>query len=113
MLFVFKIIVLHWGTNQECCVNQGNTVVVICNNYAYIITCYTEILEALSSSSPVSVITAEFTTTDINTVTTTVSQQCGRSTTVHHTSSVSSVIYTTTSGNGVTQLQQSVLWHNM
>ena len=74
------------------------------NNYASIITCYTEILEALSSSSPVSVMTTEFTTTQISTVSVTVSQQGGRSTTLHHTSSVSSVKYTTTSGNGVTQL---------
>ena len=80
------------------------------NNYVAIITCYTEILEALSSSSPVSVMTTEFTTTEINTVSATVSQQCGRSTTVHHTSSVSSVIYTTTSGSAVTQLRKGVLF---
>ena len=79
------------------------------HNNVSIITCYTEILEALSSSSPVSIMTTEFTTTQINTVSATVSQQCDRSTTVHHTSSVSSVICTTTSGSDVTQLQQSVL----
>ena len=77
------------------------------NSYVAIITCYTEILEALSSSSPVSVMTMEFTT---NTVSATVSQQCGRSTIVHHTSSVSSVKNTTTSGSGVTQLQKGVLF---
>ena len=79
------------------------------NNNVLIITCYTEILEALISSSPVSILTTEFTTTQISTISTTVSQQCGRSTTVQHTSSISSVIYTTTSGNCVTQLHQGVL----
>ena len=72
------------------------------------ITYYAEILETLSSSS-VSVMTkTEFTTTQISTVSAIVSQQCGRSTTVHHTSSVSSVICTTTTVNNVTQLRQGV-----
>ena len=70
-----------------------------------------EILETLSSSSPipVAVMTTTFTTTQttrLNTVSTTVSQRFPRSTTVHHTSSVSSVRPTTTSVNSITQLPQ-------
>ena len=65
----------------------------------------TEILETLSSSSPTPV--ATFTTTQTtSTVSTTVSQQFIRSTTVHHTSSVPSVRPITTSVNSITQLPQ-------
>ena len=72
---------------------------------------YTEILETLSSSSPVpmDVMTTTFTTTQtirLSTVSTTVSQQFTRSTTVHHTSSVSSLRPTITSVNSITQLPQ-------
>ena len=64
-----------------------------------------EILETLSSSSSIPVMTTTLTTTQFtNTVSTTVSQQFTRSTTVHHTSSVSSVRPTTTSVNSITQL---------
>ena len=64
-----------------------------------------EILETLSSSSSIPVMTTTLTTTQFtNTVSTTVSQQFTRSTTVHHTSSVSSVRLTTTSVNSITQL---------
>ena len=69
----------------------------------------TEILETLSSSSPipVAVMTTTFTqTTRLSTVSTTVSQRFPRSTTVHHTSSVSSLRPTTTSVNSITQLPQ-------
>ena len=70
----------------------------------------TEILETLSSSSPipVAVMTTTFTTTHarLSTVSTTVSQQFPRSTTVHHTSSVLSLRPTTTSVNSITQLPQ-------
>ena len=77
----------------------------------------TEILETLSSSSPipVDVMTTTFTTTQttrLSTVSTTVSQQFPRSATVHHTSSVSSFRPTTTSVNSITQppqLSQGVL----
>ena len=70
----------------------------------------TEILETLSSSSPIPVaVITTFTTTQttrLSTVSTTVSQRFPRSTTVHHTSSVSSVRPTTTSVNSITQLPQ-------
>ena len=74
----------------------------------------TEILETLSSSSPipVAVMTTTFTTTQttrLSTVSTTVSQQFPRPTTLHHTSSVSSLRPTTTSVNSITQLRQGVL----
>ena len=55
------------------------------------------------------VTTTTFTTTEttrLSTVSTTVSQRFPRSTTVHHTSSVSSLKPTTTSVNSVTQLPQ-------
>ena len=45
-------------------------------------------------------------TTRLNTVSTTVSQQFTRSTTVHHTSSVSSLRPAATSVNSITQLPQ-------
>ena len=72
---------------------------------------YTEILETISSSSPipVAVMTTAFTTTQttrLSTVSTTVGQRFPRSTTVHHTSSVSSLRPTTTSVNSTTQLLQ-------
>ena len=72
---------------------------------------YTEILETLSSSSPLpmDVMTTTFTTTQttrLSTVSTTVSQQFTRSTTVNHTTSVSSLGPTTTSVNSITQLPQ-------
>ena len=65
----------------------------------------TEILETLSSSSPIPVMTTTFTTTQtISTVSTTVtvSQQLTTSTTAHHSSSVRP---TTTSDNSITQPQ--------
>ena len=69
-----------------------------------------EILETLSSSSSIPVMTTTLTTTQFtNTVSTTVSQQFTRSTTVHHTSSVSSVRPTTTSVNSITQLSRPQL----
>ena len=66
-----------------------------------------EILETLSSSSSIPVMTTTLTTTQFtSTVSTTVSPQFTRSTTVHHTSSVSSVRPTTTSVNSITQLPE-------
>ena len=64
------------------------------------IACDTEILEAFSTP-PVSVMTKDYTATQNSTVSATDSQQCGQSTTVHHTSSVSSVQYTTGSVNSI------------
>ena len=69
----------------------------------------TEILETLSSSLPIPVMTTTFATTPtISTVSITVSQQLTTSTTVHHSSSVKA---TTTSDNSITQaqLRQGVL----
>ena len=63
--------------------------------------CCVEILETFSCSSSIPVMTTFTTTQFTSTVSTTVSQ---RSTTVHHTSSVSSVRPTTTSVNSITQL---------
>ena len=65
----------------------------------------TEILEALSSSSPIPVMTTTFATTQ---TISTVSQQLTTSTTVHHSSLVKA---TTTSDNSITQsqLRQGVL----
>ena len=57
---------------------------------------FAEILEAFSSL-PVLAMTTGFTTTEINTVSTTGSQQLSRYTTLHHTSSVLSVKHTTAS----------------
>ena len=63
----------------------------------------TEILETLSFSSQIPVITTTFTTTQtISTVSTTVSQQLTTSTIVHHSSSVKP---STTSDNSITQPQ--------
>ena len=67
---------------------------------------FTGILETSSLSSPIPVMTTD---QIISTVSTTVSQQFTRSTTVHHTSSVSSVKPTTTSATNVTQLRQGVM----
>ena len=50
--------------------------------------------------------TTEFTTTQINSINTTDSQQFSRYTTLHHTSSVSSVKHTTASDINITQLPQ-------
>ena len=68
----------------------------------------TEILEAFSSS-PVPATTTEFTTTQISTVSGTIGQQFSGFTTVHHTSSVSSVKHTTSGIDNVPQLLQGVL----
>ena len=66
-------------------------------------------MEALSCSSPVTVMTTTFSTTQaINTVSTTVSQQFTRSTPVCHTTSVSSV---TNSVNIITQLPQGMIMY--
>ena len=64
---------------------------------------FVEIFEAFSTL-PVPAMTTEPTTTQIST---TDNQQCGRYTTVYHTSNVSSVKYTTTSMITLTQLPQS------
>ena len=68
----------------------------------------TEILETLSSSSLIPVMTTTFATTqNISTVSTTVSQRLTTFTTVHQSSSVKP---TTTSDNSITQpLRQGVL----
>ena len=63
---------------------------------------FTGILETSSVSSPIPVMTTDQT---ISTVSTTVTS----STTVHHTSSVSSVKPTTTSAISVTELRQGVM----
>ena len=65
---------------------------------------YVEILEALSSSSSMPIKTSIFTNTN-----TTISQQSTGSTTVHHTSCVSSVKATTTSVSSIIQAPQSML----
>ena len=65
---------------------------------------YVEMLEALSSSSSMPIMTTIFTNTN-----TTVSQQSTGSTTVHHTSCVSSVKATTTSVSSITQPPQGML----
>ena len=75
----------------------------------YISIFYTEILEALSSSS-MPIMTTIFTN---STTTTTISQQFTRSTAVHHTSSVSSVKPTKTHGSNITQSPQGLLKHGL
>ena len=50
--------------------------------------------------------TTEFTTTQINTISTTDSQQISRYTTLHHISRISSVKHTTASVINITQLPQ-------
>ena len=64
---------------------------------------YAEILEALSSSSSMPIMTTIYTNTNA-----TISQQITRSTIVHHTS-VSSVETTTTPVSSTSQLSQGVL----
>ena len=71
----------------------------------YVLYLYAEILEAVSSL-PVLTMTTAFTTTQINVISTTDSQQFSRYTTLHHTSSVSSVKHTTASVINITQLPQ-------
>ena len=71
----------------------------------YVLYLFAEILEAFSSL-PVLTMTTEFTTTQMNTISTTDSQQFSRYTTLHHTSSVSSVKHTTASVINITQLPQ-------
>ena len=65
---------------------------------------YVEILAALSSSSSMPIMTTIFTNTNA-----TISQQSTGSTTVHHTSCVSSVIPTTTSVSSIIQAPQGML----
>ena len=65
----------------------------------------TEILEAFNSLSVVT-ITTQLTTTKINTVYTTDSQQFSRYTTLHNMSSASSVKHTTSSVINITQPPQ-------
>ena len=62
---------------------------------------YVEILETLSSSSSIPIMTTIFTNTN-----TTISQQPTGSTAVHHTSCVSSVKATTTSVSSTVQAPQ-------
>ena len=64
---------------------------------------YVEILEALSSSSSMPIMTSIFTNTN-----TTISQKYTGSTTVHHTSCVSLVKATTTSGSSIAQAPQGM-----
>ena len=49
------------------------------------------------------------TATQISTTSATVRQQCDRSTTVHHMSTVSSLTHTTINVNSISQLPQGVL----
>ena len=72
-----------------------------------------EILEALSSSSPVPSMITEFTATQISTVSATISKQFHRFTTVHYTSSLSSVSSTMTKVSSTTQLSQGVLLYSI
>ena len=70
----------------------------------YVLYLLAEILETFSSL-PVLTMTTEF-TAHINFISTTDSQQFSRYTTLHHTSSVSSVKHTTASVINITQLPQ-------